>query len=89
MTEFENAIYRNLTFTSNIILRPRASAIRGFRVGYPDGTRGILWLSGKKYYIRIEMLGTIFNVNVPKHLGKQLLEDFFLKYGTEKVYEDI
>jgi hypothetical protein len=89
MTEFENAIYRNLTFTSNKILRPRATEMRGFRVGYPDGTRGVLWVSGKKYHIRIEMLGSIFNVIVPKHIGRILLEEFFLKYGTEKVYEDI
>ena len=89
MTEFEKAIYQNLTFTSNKIIRPRATEMRGFRVGYPDGTRGILWVSGRKYHIRIEMLGSIFNVRVPKHIGRALLEDFFLKYVTEKVYEDI
>ena len=89
MTEFEKALLSSIVFPSNKIIRPRATKLRGFRLGYPDGTRAVLWLSGNKYYIRIEMLGSIFNVKIPKQFGRQILEDFFLKFGTEKVYEDV
>jgi hypothetical protein len=89
MNEFEKALFGNWIFTSEKILRPNASVQRGIRLGYPDGTRAIFWFNDKKYFIRVEVLGTIFNVKTPKHIAEQIFQGFYDKYGSLTNYEDI
>jgi hypothetical protein len=63
--------------------------MRGIRLGYPDGTRAIFWFNDKKYFIRVEVLGAIFSVKVPKDLAEGFLEDFYAQYGSLTNYEDV
>ena len=89
MSDFEKALFGKCYFPSEKVLRPTASAMRGIRLGYPDGTRAIFWFTDKKYFIRVEVLGTIFNVKCPKDLAMGIIEDFYYKYGSLTDYEDI
>jgi hypothetical protein len=89
MNDFEKALFGNWILTSGKIIRPNASAQRGIRLGYPDGTRAIFWFNDKKYFIRIEVLGDIFNIKVPKHIAEKIFQDFYDKYETLKNYEDV
>lgn len=89
MNDFENALFGKCFFPSEKVLRPNASKMRGIRLGYPDGTRAIFWFNDKKYFIRVEVLGTIFNVKCPKHLALGIIEDFYHQYGSLTDYEDI
>jgi hypothetical protein len=52
MSDFEKALFGKCYFPSEKVLRPNASAMRGIRLGYPDGTRAIFWFTDKKYFIR-------------------------------------
>jgi hypothetical protein len=63
--------------------------MRGIRLGYSDGTRAIFWFNGKKHFIRVEVLGTIFNVKTPKHIAEKIFQGFYDEYGSLTNYEDI
>ena len=89
MNEFEKALFGKCLFPSEKVLRPNASEMRGIRLGYPDGTRAIFWFNGKKHFIRVEVLGAIFNVKTPKHIAEQIFQGFYDKYGSLTNYEDI
>jgi hypothetical protein len=89
MNEFEKALFGNWIFTSEKVIRPNASVQRGIRLGYPDGTRAIFWFNDKKYFFRVEVLGSIFNVKAPKHIAEKIFQDFYDKYGSLTNYEDI
>jgi hypothetical protein len=89
MTDFERALFGKCFFPSEKVLRPNASEMRGIRLGYPDGTRAIFWFNDKKYFIRVEVLGAIFSVKVPKDIAEGFLEDFYAQYGSLTNYEDV